>query len=425
MKKNLFMLTIVLIVFSCKKNDQKPETDHAQPVKRDIGIPITGRSAVTKTIGIDGGSVSADDGLLSVIIPAGALQEATNVSIQAIENTLPGSQGPAYRLLPEGTVFKKPVTIRISYAGINLEGTDPALLRLTYQDAEGYYYMPGVTDVDKVTKTVTTQSSHFSNWTVFECYKLTAPNSVLPGGTADLKIRTYIPIGPLAKNPDKVLGDYIETDDNDPILSSALWRLSGEGTITPYEKGCAYLAPSSVPNQNPVTVSVELTGNFFGSGSSKVQKLILLKPIAIEGSENFTINLDGVSTRVTQGVFFTMGDGLYISGKMQDRQFNIRISAKRTGSFPFKLQSAANAADISLVSQVDLLDYMCSFRTACDETEPTFIFSPGQVEISKYPAQPGEFLQGIVSGATLYTGGNYCSSPKTVKLNASFKILMR
>lgn len=425
MKKLLFILPIILLFSSCKKNVLESPPEFPQSIKRNIGSPLSGRSAASKIIGPEGGTLSSDDGSLSLKIPSGALRNPVSISIQAIENTLEGSQAPSFRLLPDDITFTKPITISLSYATIDLEGTDPELFRLAYQDNGGYYYASAVSQADYSSKTVSTQTTHFSNWTIFECYRLTGPSSVMPGGSAELKLRSYVPLGPLGKNPDIVLGEYIETDDNDPIFSSALWKLVGEGTINPLEKGCNYLAPSSIPNQNPVTVSVELKGKFFGSASSQFQRLILLKPIAIEGSENFTINLDGVSTRVTQGVFFTTGDVLYISGKMNDKQFNLRISAKRTGSFPFKLQSAVNAADISLVAQADLLDYMSSFRTACNDTEPNFIFSPGQVEISKYPAQQGEFLQGIVSGATLYTGGNYCSSPKTVKLNASFKILMR
>ena len=424
MKKKLLLILFIIFTLSCKK-EQRPGPHGPKAVKRDIGAPKADRPVVKKTIGNSGGSVTSDDGTLILSVPAGALSQNTEISIQAVENTLEGSTGPSFRLLPENVVFSKPVEISFSFAGMDLDGTNPELLRLAYQTTEGYYYMPSTTAVDLNSKTLSTKTLHFSDWTVFECYGLSGPNSVLPNGTAELRLKTYVPLGPLTNNKDVMLGDYIESEDNDPILASAIWRLPGEGVINPKDKGCNYIAPASVPNQNPVTVSVQLTGDFMGSASGKTQKLILVQPIAIEGSENFTINLDGTSTRVTRGVFFSKGGALYISGIMNDKQFNIKVSANKVGNYPFRLPSAPNSADASLVTQTDFLDYLSTFRTACNENEPAFIFSPGHVEISKYPSQPGEFLQGIVSGATLFTGGNYCSNPKVVRLNASFKLLLR
>lgn len=425
MKKLALFLAVALSVLSCKKDHPTADHTQPQPIKRETGAPLAGRSMISKSIGPEGGTISSDNGSLILEVPPGALTAMTTIGIQAVENTLPGSRGPAFQLSPENILFLKPVTIRSSYQGMDLEGSHPELLRMAYQTSEGYFYVSPASVLDQATKTITTQSTHFSTWTIFECYRLTSPNSVLPSGTAELSLKTYVPIGPLGAAGERMLGDYIETDDNDPILASAVWRLSGEGEITPGQRGCSYLAPAAVPSQNPITVSVELTGNFLGAHPGKIQKLILLKPIAIEGGENFTVNLNGISTRVTQGVFFAQSGALYISGLFNGKQINIRISATRIGSFPFKLQSSANAADINITSQTDFLEYMSSFRTACTEQEPTFIFSPGQVEISKYPAQPGEFLQGIVSGATLYRGGNYCSNPRTEQLNASFKLLLR
>ncbi|RZM30581.1 MAG: hypothetical protein EOO88_00010 [Pedobacter sp.] len=425
MKKLTLFLALAILLLSCKKDQPTDVGTGTALIKRENGSPLPGRPLVSKAIGAQGGTISSDNGSLTLDIPSGALSATTTITIQAVENTLPGSHGQSFKISPENVAFLKPITIRSSYEGIDMEGTHPELLRMAFQTAEGYYYVSPTSELDPVNKTIATQSTHFSTWTVFECYRLSSPNSVLPNGTAELRLKTYVPIGPLGATGERMLGDYIETDDQDPILASAIWRLSGEGDISPKERGCTYTAPGDVPNQNPITVSVELTGNFLGARPGKIQKLILLKPIAIEGGENFTVNINGVSTRVTQGVFFKQSGALYISGLFSGKQINIRISATRTGSFPFKLQSASDAADINITSQTDFLDYMCSFRTACTEQEPTFIFSPGRVEISKYPAQPGEFLQGIVSGATLYTGGNYCTDPRTQQLNASFKILLR
>jgi hypothetical protein len=423
MKQLFFLLIMLVTILGCKKESNLPH-DEQKLVQRAHGQLLPNRNEISKNIGAEGGTISADNGALTIQIPPGALASTRKISIQAITNTLDGGQGPTFRLTPEDIAFSKPVTIKISYASLNLEGGNPELLRLAYQDKNGYYFFPDKSVLDVQSQQISAQSTHFSDWTLFECFKIVGPSSVLPSGTAKLTLMTYIPLSPLGNKGDQMIGEYVEAGNDDPILSSAVWKLNGEGSISPIEKGCDYLAPSEVPNVNPVTVSASLTGKFFGS-SSPSQKLVLMKPIAIEGGESFFISFDGQTLRVTQPAFFVQAGKLYLSGRVNQGQVHIWVNANRVGRFPFNTPGKADAADLNYIPGADPLSYLSSFRTGCNNTDPPFIYSPGEVQIQKYPLQPGEFLQGIVSGAVVYTGGNYCAAPASHTVNASFKIMKR
>lgn len=106
----LFITTIALIVVfcSCRKNDigqDDPPKLPDQPLKLAHGNIIG--EIVTATIGPVGGT-------LTIEVPAGAIDAVAIFSIQEVENVLK-SNSSAYRLLPEGLNFKKPVKITYYY----------------------------------------------------------------------------------------------------------------------------------------------------------------------------------------------------------------------------------------------------------------------------------------------------------------------
>jgi hypothetical protein len=55
---------------------------------------------------------------------------------------LPGGIGNAFRILPHGVQFKKPVIIKISYKPEDLAETLPELLDIAYQDTTGSWITP-------------------------------------------------------------------------------------------------------------------------------------------------------------------------------------------------------------------------------------------------------------------------------------------
>ena len=76
-----------------------------------------GQVNITKTVGMEGGTVSQSDGT-SVQIPMGALSSSANITIATVSATAPAGfvlVGPAYDFGPDGTTFAQPVTITLPF----------------------------------------------------------------------------------------------------------------------------------------------------------------------------------------------------------------------------------------------------------------------------------------------------------------------
>ncbi len=110
-------------------------------------------------IGAAGGTVTSVDGTLVLTIPAGALAEETEITVETLEESELGSEwadvlaaGPAgasYRLGPDGTVFDVPALVEVSVPGAGEDlSTVAAELLLTYEDGQvtvldSIVYLPG------------------------------------------------------------------------------------------------------------------------------------------------------------------------------------------------------------------------------------------------------------------------------------------
>ncbi|MGZ5248459.1 MAG: hypothetical protein ACXWCR_15235, partial [Flavitalea sp.] len=64
---------------------------------------------VSIKMGKEGGTLFSDEGNLKLIIPPGALDKKTTISIQAATNTMQSGGRKSYKLLPEGLRFRQPV----------------------------------------------------------------------------------------------------------------------------------------------------------------------------------------------------------------------------------------------------------------------------------------------------------------------------
>lgn len=351
--KNIWIIaTLSVLLSGCKKRHQaEPPTSYI-PKKRELGKPLAGRQAALKQIGAEGGILSSDDGNLHIEIPAGALTAPTIISVQAIENTLEGSPGPAYRLLPEGIRFQLPVRIRFSFADLNMDGGAADALRLAYQDSKGYFHVPDVSDIDEQNYSISVRSRHFSDWTIFQCYQISGPANMPLSSMAELRVHSYVPLAPLtgSENRDPVLGDYILADIDDPILSTAQWTLEGKGALEPFDRGCFYLSPEVISAPNPVTVSAALRGKFYGSSKPGIQILFLSKEIILYQQEYFKLVTEGTSQQLKQPACYLQDGALYITGQMENLSgVRIRVNASKKGSFPFQALHLANTADMTII----------------------------------------------------------------------------
>ncbi len=327
---------LLVATSACHENSIPEPTEGSttvEPIKTRHGALMG--APVTKAIGPSGGELQMPDNSIRLSVPAGAVGAATTFSIQQVENTFPGSTGRSYRLLPEGVKFSKPVTLTLSYEGTTLQGGNPEFLYLTYQDADGFYRVATNTFLNKESKTLTVETTHFSDWTYFETILLVADNSYLnKGESTKLKVMEYM--------------NYDLTGDGDPKLGVLQeysnsrtkfdWSINyGGGTVTPDKPGAAtFKAPASVPEVNPVGVGVRLsnfnvivnkndpTRNYAGK-----DVLLLQKEIQIGGEQFLEYTLNGVK-------LFNPGD--YENGSIRvDTRNKFSISSYMTGNQTFDL----------------------------------------------------------------------------------------
>ena len=101
----------------------KPETDILGPLNptpstgttnepglaTEVGKPLG--AAITQTIGPSGGTIATPDGSLNLEIPAGALSQATALTLQLVEKTLPSGAGPGFLVSPKSVQLAKPVSV--------------------------------------------------------------------------------------------------------------------------------------------------------------------------------------------------------------------------------------------------------------------------------------------------------------------------
>lgn len=259
MTKRLSLAGIIFlclpVFIACKKN--KDEANHP-PIDESTITPVgsPAGTAVHKTVGQQGGELSSADGTLKVLIPGDALEAATEISIQPVTNELPGGIGHAFRLLPHGKQFKKPVTITFRYKQEDIAATLPEFLDIAYQDAEGSWEVLKNITVDKTNRTLTVTSTHFSDWGYFKSLTLTPEEATVAlGGPVDLKVTTRFP--------------YIDPDDV-PAGTPAIkvlrtprelrpdeikkWSYQGDGILISRGSQAFYTAPEEEPDANPEAV---------------------------------------------------------------------------------------------------------------------------------------------------------------------------
>lgn len=158
-----FTLLILALLCNCKKSNSSGNNSNntnPTPAITQVGTP-TG-TAVNKTIGSAGGSITSADGRIELIIPAGSLSSDINISIQPENNECPGGIGLAYDLSPNGTKFSTPATLRFHYTTDDVNGTDPYLIYFAFQDSLHQWNLNLEKDVDTVGKTVSFDISHFT-----------------------------------------------------------------------------------------------------------------------------------------------------------------------------------------------------------------------------------------------------------------------
>lgn len=172
MKHLLFIcLSLVLILFTlteCKKNDD------VQPQNPPADTTDTGNNGGTDYNKADT-TVSLQNGRITIDIPAGAMKEGTKMSIGSsnVKFIDTAHQLHQFELKPEGTTFKKPVTLTFHYDTTWLKGNSPWNIGIAYKDDKDGNWYPAVNgDVDTVNHTISIKTRHFSHWSIYSCFHL-------------------------------------------------------------------------------------------------------------------------------------------------------------------------------------------------------------------------------------------------------------
>lgn len=255
------MLCCTVLMAGCSKSDKPVEGDPPGQGTPDIegektapGIPDN-TPKVERAIGAAGGEIVVD-GKIKVVIPAGALATTQTIGLQRISNTNPLGAHPAWRITPHGQQFSKPVQITFPYTDAMLKGTHPELMGIAYQNSEGIWMAMPVT-LNATAKTLTVNTTHFSDWSLFEALSMYVAKDTLPvflkslvavNGDEDLALAPLTPKERAIQAKKRVKDLYIKN-----------WRLIGAGAFQPNGAEGVYTAPGAVGTapQNPATLTVE------------------------------------------------------------------------------------------------------------------------------------------------------------------------
>lgn len=265
MKQILILASLVYcmtVVAQVKDGINSP----ALPAITEVGTPLGKLSE--KKIGKEGGILLSADGKVELKIPAGALEKTTTVSILPITNNAPNGNGKAYRLEPSGTLFLQPVQLVFHYTKEESAEQMQMLMGITMQDHKGQWFGLKKPILDTVTKTISGNINHFSDWSVFESLQIQPASSrVKVNKTLELGVHYA---GPAQNSDDVELGSL---DDGllvplrkQKYMSIEKWTVnnitngnSSVGTTRAVnDMDINYKAPSGVPDKNPVAIVAHL-----------------------------------------------------------------------------------------------------------------------------------------------------------------------
>jgi hypothetical protein len=119
-------------------------------------------------IGMAGGNITTPSGSVVIAIPSGALDKDVAIKIETTTEVAPQGIGVVQKLSPDGTKFQKPVTLTFKYdeAELTQKKTYPELLRVATRETNGKWETLKKVKLDKVSKTISVETSHFSDWSV-------------------------------------------------------------------------------------------------------------------------------------------------------------------------------------------------------------------------------------------------------------------
>jgi hypothetical protein len=402
-KAGLAVLCMLLLTACTKKDSPLKPTTPATGVVRPVGAP-TG-PAITKQVGANGGFISNHDGSMKVTIPAGALADATTISVEPIENTNPGGIGMGYRLLPHGITFLKPVSITFSYEAMSQQVSYAQALGIAFQDEKGIWQYLAEPVINTNNKTITVNSTHFSDWTLMLWMFLTPQ-------TADVDVNGQVALKAVRVLPTAIEGDILvplvpPEDGSIPVGEQVAlekkyikkWDLAGAGVLESEGAAATYFAPAAVPPDNPVAVTLAL--------NLKSAAVTLITAINISGS-SISLRVNGGAWRNISATAFKAGDTYNLLGAEGGQIIDLKFEAK-TGFLPYTYGGNMQSKNSFTLSENNALDsYKCFYING-----ESILLSDGGITVTSLGATDG-YLTGtftvVPAGRFSTLDGRYLGS---------------
>ncbi len=477
--KHFFALCALVSLFitsSCKKGLGDAESnpfENATPLITDKGIPL---GAVTSyPVNSSATTITSTDGKLDLIIPAGAFSSAATISIQPISNLSPLGLSTGYRLLPEGVTFAKPITLRFHYNAADLGTAIEDFLWINTQQSDGSWVGNKKSVVDKASKTILVETTHFSDWTMGRFMDLTltpARATVMINGKLNLSITGFLETD---ENRDDVLTPLspVKFGPNTPVTEEQKllaateqflnfnikeWKLNGStsggrfGSIEPGKMHAVYHAPATVPNPAKVNLSVNMVArkkNMPNANYMLVSEVTVVGApyylrLNVDGTEYFYTeygvagalpadnnNFQMVNCGISNEGFLQIAAGYY-AGSTMTNSFAINIKKTSAGSYSLNCFNNAGGNDeMWFMPLSNGLSYRNNYvqrsRNAQNNCNATFKCASINTNFTKFGNGRMTEVEGTFSGTLYYDGldfDNQCKSSVAHNVSGEF-LLMR
>ncbi len=401
----------VFATASCKKDDsESPKGPGPEPVKTEKGVAIG--APVTKVIGSGGGELSSADGQVKITVPSGAVAVPTEFTIQPITNTLHKNEAGrnAYRLLPEGNNFAKPVKVSFSYTAGNWNGSSEDLLTVQFQQSDGSWTRVPAS-LNKATKTLEVATTHFSDWLVGSAFEIMGESIVTAGQSSTLHV-----FGVYDNDDLNAVAPLLDKGWDGKVTSVGNWRLlSGPGSLSavandpgPVYYQRKYTAPMAITTVQKAEVAVTVRGmisipDSSAPGGKRIfREVTLIKELTIVPANYITGTFGSTQINHTD-VLYTTGQGFEISSQNGVESIAFKINAPPgTGAFPsgdFITADGKSKTTLTMPGGLFGVMFYASEYVSCDDPANPIKYA-GVIRINEF-GPIGQPIRGTFEG-TLY-----------------------
>ncbi|PZR25801.1 MAG: hypothetical protein DI535_16630 [Citrobacter freundii] len=405
--------TLIFGSASCKKdgtgNNQHPPVEK---IKTEKGSPAG--NAISKTIGASGGSLTSADGKITVSVPAGAVSANTVFSIQPITTTLTGNESrPTFRLLPEGVNFIKKINLTFHYDEKELLGSRDDLLSVCYQTEDGYWKaVPS--SLNKANKTISVETEHFSDWTMYDLLSLEITKPILAvHEQTDILIKGY------ETDTDQLLNAY----EGSGSFSQVTWTMANDSGMVASSAQeplkARYQAPFPLKHGTNGVVQAEIKGRFSipdnsaSGGSRTFTQLLLIAQISLANETYMQGSFLGMTIDATDVQLVSTGGQMMINGSVSNDSssvgYSLQVMANESGKYSCGNLLIPGNAEVAVSGQLKQqpINYTTHYIKCGPPTAPGY--STGKVVIDNW-GPVGTYITGSFQGA-LYKLPDECSPP--------------